>query len=100
MAWSAISAAAVELVRVDAAASAPISAGVSLPLGRCASPTTAGGRRTIDAIAGAPVLREAGTKPSSGRRRLRAIAACMDRPPPLHIIHEYRSPAAAEGFLG
>jgi exopolyphosphatase/guanosine-5'-triphosphate,3'-diphosphate pyrophosphatase len=98
----------VELVRVDSAASQPVGAGVSLPLGPLRLAELGDNRKalreTIErAIAGAPVLRQAAGKTLylvGGAWRAIARLHMEQTHYPLHIIHEYtiaRRPA--EGFL-
>lgn len=98
----------VELVRVDSAASAPIGAGVSLPIGPLRLTELGDNRKalaeTIErAIADAPVLRHAAGKTLylvGGAWRAIARLHMEQTHYPLHIIHEYaiaRRPA--EGFL-
>jgi len=98
----------VELVRVDAAASQPVGAGVSLPLGPLRLAELGDNKKalaeTIErAIAAAPVLRQAAGKTLylvGGAWRAIARLHMEQTHYPLHIIHEYtiaRRPA--EGFL-
>jgi exopolyphosphatase / guanosine-5'-triphosphate,3'-diphosphate pyrophosphatase len=98
----------VELVRVDAAASQPLGAGVSLPLGplRLAELSDNGKalRDTIErAIADAPMLRQAVGKTLylvGGAWRAIARLHMEQTHYPLHIIHQYTIPRRpAEGFL-
>jgi exopolyphosphatase/guanosine-5'-triphosphate,3'-diphosphate pyrophosphatase len=98
----------VELVRVDSAASAPIGAGVSLPLGPLRLAEFGDNRKalaeTIErAIADAPMLRQAGGKTLylvGGAWRAIARLHMEQTHYPLHIIHEYTVPRRpAEGFL-
>jgi exopolyphosphatase/guanosine-5'-triphosphate,3'-diphosphate pyrophosphatase len=98
----------VELVRVDSAASAPIGAGVSLPIGPLRLAELGDNRKalaeTIErAIADAPVLRQAAGKTLylvGGAWRAIARLHMEQTHYPLHIIHEYSIPRRpAEGFL-
>src|SRR5437764_978527 len=98
----------VELVRVDSAASQPLGAGVSLPLGPLRLAELGDNRKalreTIErAIAELPVLRQAAGKTLyliGGAWRAIARLHMEQTHYPLHIIHEYtiaRRPA--EGFV-
>src|SRR6266702_4518749 len=98
----------VELVRVDSAASAPIGAGVSLPLGPLRLAELDDNRKAVAetierGIAGAPVLHEAAGKTLylvGGAWRAIARLHMEQTHYPLHIIHEYTiARRAAEGFL-
>jgi len=98
----------VELVRVDSAATIPIGAGVTLPLGPLRLAELAGNRKALDdvierTIGGAAVLREAAGKSLylvGGAWRAIARLHMEQTQYPLHIIHEYTIPRrAAEGFL-
>jgi exopolyphosphatase/guanosine-5'-triphosphate,3'-diphosphate pyrophosphatase len=98
----------VELVRVDSGASAPIGAGVSLPLGPLRLAELDDNRKTVTetierGIADAPVLREAAGKSLylvGGAWRAIARLHMEQTHYPLHIIHEYTIPRRpAEGFL-
>jgi exopolyphosphatase/guanosine-5'-triphosphate,3'-diphosphate pyrophosphatase len=98
----------IELVRVDSGASAPVGAGVSLPLGPLRLAELGDNKKTVAetierGIADAPVLREAAGKTLylvGGAWRAIARLHMEQTHYPLHIIHEYtlaRRPA--EGFL-
>ncbi len=98
----------VELVRVDSGASAPIGAGVSLPLGPLRLAELDDNRKAVAetierGIAGAPVLREAAGKSLylvGGAWRAIARLHMEQTHYPLHIIHEYTiARRQAEGFL-
>jgi exopolyphosphatase/guanosine-5'-triphosphate,3'-diphosphate pyrophosphatase len=98
----------VELVRVDSGASAPIGAGVSLPLGPLRLAELGDNRKAIAetierTIAAAPVLRQAAGKTLylvGGAWRAIARLHMEQTHYPLHIIHEYTIPRRpAEGFL-
>jgi exopolyphosphatase / guanosine-5'-triphosphate,3'-diphosphate pyrophosphatase len=98
----------VELVRVDAAAAAPIGLGISLPLGPLRLADFADNKRTLGEVvertlADAPMLRKlTGQTLYLVGGAWRAIARLhMEQTNyPLHIIHEYALPRyAAEDFL-
>jgi exopolyphosphatase/guanosine-5'-triphosphate,3'-diphosphate pyrophosphatase len=98
----------VELVRVDSAASVPIGAGVSLPLGALRLAELDDNRKAVAetierGIAAAPVLREAAGKTLylvGGAWRAIARLHMEQTHYPLHIVHEYTIPRRpADGFL-
>jgi exopolyphosphatase / guanosine-5'-triphosphate,3'-diphosphate pyrophosphatase len=98
----------VELVRVDAQASVPIGAGVTLPLGPLRLAEFADNKRALAelvdrVLAGAPMLREAGGRTLylvGGAWRAIARLHMEQTQYPLHIIHEYPvARRAAEEFL-